>query len=225
MEMLKSQFGVIAPDFRLQRPEFLGGGRAKVNITQVAQTSETSGTPQGTLAAFGTILGHDIGFVKSFVEHGILVGLLSVRSDMNYQQGLNRMWSRQTRYDYYMPVLAHLGEQAVLNKEIYCQGSANPTQDDAVFGYQERWAEYRYKPNMITGEFRSSFAQTLDSWHLAQNFTSLPVLGSTFIQENPPVKRVLAVETEPDFILDSYHQSTWARPMPVYSVPGFIDHF
>jgi len=132
------------------------------------------------------------------------------------------MWTRQTRYDYYWPTLAHLGEQAVLNQEIYADGTAT---DSDVFGYQERFAEYRYKPSLITGEFRSSFAQSLDNWHLAQEFSSLPVLGDTFIQENPPMERIKAVTTEPDFLFDAVFDLKCARPMPVYSVPGLVDHF
>ena len=138
------------------------------------------------------------------MSYGVIIGYVSARADLNYQQGLNRMWSRSTRYDFYWPALSHIGEQAVLNKEIYSVGSANPTQDNAVFGYQERWAEYRYKPSNITGQFRSNFAQTLDTWHLAQNFGALPTLSSTFIEENPPVGRVIAVPSSPAFLFDAY---------------------
>jgi len=222
-EILRSHFGVISPDARLQRPEYLGGSSSRVNVNPVAQTSSTdSNSPQGNLAAFGLVADHKGGFVKSFVEHGVLIGLLNVRSDYTYQQGINRMWSRQTRFDYYWPALAHLGEQAVLNKEIYAQG--NPTDND-VFGYQERWAEYRYYPGQITGKFRSTYAQSLDYWHLAEHFTSLPTLSSQFLNENPPVDRVIAVPSEPHFILDCYVDMKCVRPMPVYSVPGLIDHF
>ena len=180
--------------------------------------------PLANLAAFSTatVGGNKVGFSKSFVEHGMVIGLLSVRADLTYQQGLNRMFSRSTRFDYYWPALSHLGEQTVLNKEIYAQGNAN---DDLVFGYQERYAEYRYKPSIITGKFRSTYAQTLDVWHLAQKFTALPTLGSTFIVENPPLDRVKALTTEPDFLLDVAFNLSSARPMPVYSVPGLIDHF
>lgn len=165
------------------------------------------------------------GFSKSFTEHSIIIGLCCVRADLTYQQGLNRMWSRKTRYEFYWPALSHLGEQAVLNKELYAQGTAAPGIDDGVFGYQERYAEYRYKPSRITGEFRSSFAQSLDIWHLAQDFSALPVLGPTFIEDNPPIDRVIAVTDEPHFLFDSYIQMKCARPMPVYGVPGLIDHF
>ena len=226
IEILKSHFGVTSPDFRLQRPEYLGGGSTMINTAPIPQTSSTDATtPQGNLAAMGSFSHHGVGFSKSFVEHGVVIGLISVRADLTYQQGLNRMFSRATRYDYYWPALSHLGEQAVLNKEIYAQGSGNPTADAGVFGYQERFAEYRYKPSIITGKFRSTYAQSLDVWHLAQEFGSLPTLGNTFIQENPPMNRVKALTTEPDFLLDVAFNLTSARPMPVYSVPGLIDHF
>jgi hypothetical protein len=161
------------------------------------------------------------GFVKSFTEHCVLIGLVSVRADLNYQQGLNKMFSRRTRYDFYWPALSHIGEQAVLNKEIYAQNDAN---DDLVFGYQERYAEYRYKPSVITGAMRSTYATPLDIWHLAQEFTALPTLGDTFIQENPPIDRVIAVAGG-HFVFDAYFKMITARPMPTYSVPGLIDHF
>ena len=173
----------------------------------------------------GTASMNNVGFTKSFTEHGVIIGLISARADLNYQQGLWRGFSRSTRFDFYWPALSHIGEQAVLNKEIYAVGSANLAQDAAVFGYQERYAEYRYKPSVITGQFRSNFATPLDTWHLAQNFTSLPALNSTFIEENPPVDRVIAVPSEPHFLYDSYIRLRCARPMPVYSVPGLIDHF
>lgn len=226
-ELIQAHFGVTSPDARLQRPEYLGGSSIPLNVNPIAQTSATPSqpTPQGNLAAMGTFHVNGAGFTKSFTEHGVILGFISARADLNYQQGLNRMWFRSTRWDYYWPALSHIGEQAILNKEIYAQGSANPTADAAVFGYQERFAEYRYKPSVITGQMRSNFAQTLDTWHLAQNFSSLPVLGSTFIQENPPVSRVIAVPTEPQFLYDSYVKLRCARPMPVYSVPGLIDHF
>lgn len=226
-EIIKSHFGVISPDARLQRPEYLGGGSTPVNINPVAQTSSTSSqpSPQGNLAAFATASMHNNGFVKSFTEHGIVIGLVNVRADLSYQQGLNRFWSRRTRFDFYWPALSHLGEQTILNKEIYTQGSANPTADAAVFGYQEAWAEYRYKPSQISGLFRSNATGSLAAWHLAQNFASLPTLNSTFIQENPPVERVVAVPSQPQFLFDSYFKFKCVRPMPVYSVPGMIDHF
>ena len=226
-ELIQAHFGVTSPDARLQRPEYLGGSSIPLNVNPIAQTSAVPSqpTPQGNLAAMGTFHVNGAGFTKSFTEHGVILGFISARADLNYQQGLNRMWSRSTRWDFYWPALSHIGEQAVLNKEIYAQGSANPAADAAVFGYQERFAEYRYKPSVITGQFRSNYAQTLDTWHLAQNFAALPVLGSTFIQENPPVARVIAVPTEPQFLYDSYVKLRCARPMPVYSVPGLIDHF
>ena len=224
-EIIRSHFGVTSPDARLQRPEYLGGGSSPLNINPIAQTSEAGTTPQGNLSAMGTtsISGH--GFTKSFTEHCVIIGLVSARADLNYQQGLNRMYSRSTRWDYYWPALSHIGEQAVLNKEIYAQGSNNPTEDESVFGYQERFAEYRYKPSTITGQFRSNFAQTLDTWHLAQDFGNLPVLNSQFIEEDPPVDRVIAVTSEPHFLLDTYFRLKCARPMPIYSVPSLIDHF
>jgi len=222
IEIIRAHFGVISPDARLQRPEYLGGGSTMVNISPVAQTSETATTPQGNLSAFATahLRGH--GFTKSFTEHCIIIGLVSVRADLTYQQGINRMWSRSTRYDFYWPALSHIGEQAVLNKEIYCDGTAN---DDGVFGYQERYAEYRYYPSMITGKFRSNATGTLDSWHVAQDFATLPVLGPDFIAEDPPIDRVVAVTDEPHFLFDSYFKLRCARPMPVFGVPGLIDHF
>lgn len=222
-EIIKSHFMVTSPDQRLQRPEYLGGGTRPVNITPIAQTSSTDATtPQGNLAAMGTVAMDNVGFVKSFTEHCLIIGIASTRADLTYQQGLDRMWSRQTRYDYYWPSLANLGEQAVLNKEIYAQNDAN---DDLVFGYQERFAEYRYKPSKISGKFRSNDTNSLEAWHLSQEFSSLPTLGNAFIQEDPPVDRVVATPTEPHFIFDSHFQLHCARPMPVYSVPGMIDHF
>lgn len=225
-ELIQAHFGVTSPDARLQRPEYLGGSSIPLNVNPIAQTSALAGqpTPLGNLAAMATYHVRT-GFTKSFTEHGYILGYISARADLNYQQGLNRMWSRSTRYDFYWPALSHIGEQAILNKEIYAVGSANPIQDDAVFGYQERWAEMRYKPSLITSQFRSNYAQTLDTWHLAQYFGALPTLSSTFIEENPPVDRVIAVTSEPQFLFDAYFSLRCARPMPVYSVPGFIDHF
>lgn len=223
-EIIRAHFNVVSPDARLQRPEYLGGGQSAVNLYSVPQTSasDTQPTPQGNLAAYGTVSGSGHGFSKSFTEHGVLIGLISVRADLNYQQGLNRMWSRRTKFDFYWPALSHIGEQAVLNKEIYTQGTSA---DEDVFGYQERFAEYRYRPSQITGEFRSSFAQSLDTWHLAQDFAALPALNAAFIVDDPPIERVVAVVDEPQFILDSYLKLRCARPMPVYGVPGLIDHF
>lgn len=222
-EILQAHFGVTSPDARLQRPEYLGGGSTRLQINPVAQTSSTDATsPQGNLAALGTVGFSRHGFTKSFTEHGYIIGLACVRADLTYQQGLNRMWSRRDRLDFYWPTLAHLGEQAVLNKEIYAQGTAA---DNDVFGYQERYAEYRYKPSQICGAFRSNATTSLDTWHLSQDFAALPQLGKDFIEENPPVDRVIAVPSEPHIIMDSFFDLKCARPMPVYSVPGLIDHF
>lgn len=223
-EILRSHFGVVSPDSRLQRPEYLGGSESRLVINPVVQNSATENdkTPQGNLAAFGISASSGHGFTKSFVEHSVVIGLVNVRAPLSYQQGINRMFNRRTRYDYYWPVLAHLGEQEILNKEIYAQGNS---QDDEVFGYQERYAEYRYFPNMITGKFRSTYKQSLDFWHLAQKFENLPKLNDEFIKENPPISRIVAVPSEPQFIFDSYIRMKCARPMPVYSVPGLVDHF
>lgn len=222
-EILRSHFGVVSPDARLQRSEYLGGSSVMVNINPVQQTSATDATsPQGNLAAFGVVSNRDNGFKKSFVEHGYIIGLVNLRADLTYQQGLNRMWSRQTRFDFYWPVFAHLGEQSILSKEIFADGSA---QDDDVFGYQERYAEYRYYPNMITGKMRSTDSQSLDVWHLAQKFSNRPVLNDEFIEENVPLDRVLAVTNEPEVLLDCYFKLSCVRPMPVYGVPGLTDHF
>ena len=228
-EIIRSHFGVVSPDARLQRPEYLGGGSTPVSINPVAQTSATGlaadTSPQGNLAAFGTALAYNHGFTYNATEHGVLIGLVSVRADLTYQQGLPRMWSRSTRYDFYFPAFATLGEQSVLNKEIYCTGTSD---DDEVFGYQERWAEYRYKPSQITGYFRSTAAGTLDAWHLAQEFGTLPVLNDEFIEDTPPVDRVVAIGEEANgkqFLFDAFFNVRQARPMPLYSVPGLIDHF
>jgi len=228
-EIIRSHFGVISPDARLQRPEYLGGGSTPININPIAQTSASAAsgtnTPLGTLASMGTALAHNHGFTQSFVEHGIIIGLVSIRADLTYQQGLSRMWSRETRYDFYFPAFAMLGEQAVLNKEIYVTGNAS---DDEVFGYQERWAEYRYYPSRISGLFRSTAAGTIDAWHLAQKFTTLPTLNDTFIADTPPVNRIVAVGAAANgkqFIFDSFFDVKKARPLPMYSVPGLIDHF
>lgn len=228
-EIVRSHFGVVSPDARLQRPEYLGGGVTPVNITPIAQTSGTGltggSTPLANLSGVATSLAQGHGFSQSFTEHGVVIGLVCVDADLTYQQGLAKMWSRSTRYDFYFPAFAMLGEQAVLNREIYCKGDAN---DSLVFGYQERWAEYRYKPSQITGLFRSTSAGTIDPWHLAQNFTALPTLNSTFIESNPPVSRVVAVGAAANgkqFIFDSFFDCVTARPMPLYSVPGLIDHF
>ena len=228
-ELLRAHFGVTPQDYRLQRPEYIGGGSTYVNVNPIAQTSATSisggATPLGNLAAMGTALASGHGFTYHAQEHGYIIGLVSVRADLTYQQGLPRMWSRETRYDFYFPVFAHLGEQAILNKEIYVTGTAT---DDDVFGYQERWAEYRYKPSQITGLFKSTSSGTIDAWHYAQKFTSLPTLNSTFIQETPPIERTTAVGASANgqqFLMDAFFDCKMARPMPMYSVPGLIDHF
>lgn len=228
-EIVRAHFGVISPDARLQRPEYLGGGTTPIVINPIAQTSGSNATgtttPLANLAGVGTALAKGHGFTQSFTEHGVIIGLVSVRADLTYQQGLPRMWSRSTRYDFYFPAFAMLGEQPVYNKEIYVRGDAN---DSAVFGYQERWAEYRYKPSQISGLFKSTSSGTIDTWHLAQRFTTLPVLNGNFIQDTPPVSRVVAageLANGQQFLFDSFFDCKTVRPMPLYSVPGLIDHF
>jgi hypothetical protein len=219
IEVIKNHFNVTSPDARLQRPEYLGGGSSPVNISPVAQTSSTDATtPQGNLSAIGTTVLSGHSFTKSFTEHTIVLGMVSVRTDLTYQQGLNRMFSRETIYDYYWPTLSTIGEQAVKNKEIYAQGSAA---DETTFGYQERYAEYRYKPSSVTGKFRSNATGTLESWHYAQEYASLPLLGDSWIQvTDTNVQRTLAVASEPQFIFDSLFKLRCTRPMPVNSIPG-----
>lgn len=228
-ELLLSHFGVQPQDARLQRPEYLGGGTINLSISPIAQTSATGLTggssPLGALGGIGTGLARH-GFSSSFAEHGFILGLVSVRADLTYQQGLHRMWSRETRYDYYWPAFAHLGEQSILRKEIYCTG--DPANDDVVFGYQERWSEYRYHPSMITGLFRSTAASNIDEWHAAQQFASAPTLNATFLVETPPMARVLAagaLAAGQQFLFDSVFSVRATRAMPTYSVPGFIDRF
>ena len=223
-EIIRSFFGVVSPDARLQRPEYLGGSSNRIDVNVIPQTSGTTDvSPQANLSAFAVgTNGRGNGFSKSFTEHGWIIGLVNVRADLTYQQGINRMWTRSTKFDMYWPTFAFLGEQAVLNKEIYAQGTA---EDDGVFGYQERYAEYRYAPSQITGKFRSTYAQSLDSWHLAQKFENLPKLNPEFIVDNPPVDRVVAVSSEPQFLLDAWFNLNCVRPMPVYGVPGLMDHF
>lgn len=225
-ELIQAHFGVTSPDARLQRSEYLGGGSAPINVNPIAQTMATGATgtttPQGNLAAMGIFNHSGYGFSKSFTEHGVILGLINVRADLTYQQGLDKMWSRQTRFDFYWPALAHIGEQSVLNGEIYYTATATDAQ---VFGYQERYAEYRYKPSRVTGQFRSNFATPLDSWHLSQNFGSLPALNATFIVDNPPISRIVAVPSQPQFLLDVFFDYKCARPMPMYGVPGNIDRF
>ena len=230
IEILRGVFNVISPDQRLQRPEYLGGSSTPVDVITVPQTSASGigseSTPQGNLAAFGTVSADGF-FSQSFTEHGVILGLANIRADQSYQQGLPRMFSRSTRFDWYLPQFANIGEQAILNKEIYAQGKSvtdaetGAIVDDDVFGYQEAWAEYRYYPDMITGKFRSGLSGgSLDYWHLAQYFESLPELGPDFVLENVPIERCLAVQDEPAFILAGAFDSLWSRPMPLYSVPG-----
>lgn len=223
-EIIRSFFGVVSPDARLQRPEYLGGSSNRIDVNVIPQTSGTTDvSPQANLSAFAVATnGRGNGFSKSFTEHGWIIGLVNVRADLTYQQGINRMWTRSTKFDMYWPTFAFLGEQAVLNKEIYAQGN---TDDDGVFGYQERYAEYRYAPSQVTGKFRSTYAQSLDSWHLAQKFENLPKLSPEFIVDNPPIDRVVAVPSEPQFLLDAWFNLNCVRPMPVYGVPGLMDHF
>lgn len=221
-EVLMSHFGVTINDMRLQRPEYLGGTTQRIGVNPVVQQSgygDASGEAQymGDLAGWATASGAAGNWTKTFDEHTLILCLVSARADLNYQQGLDRTFSRRTRWDFYWPELANLGEQAVLNKEIYAQGTAA---DEAVFGYQERYAEYRYKPSTISGTLRSDHPQSLDIWHLAQDFGSLPALGDTFIQENPPTDRIVAVPSEPKLILDAYFEYKSIRPMPLYGVPG-----
>jgi len=238
VEIVKAHFQTSTGDARLQRPEFLGSGSIPINITAVAHTGPQTkpagptgwldGQNRGDLSGYGTAVG-SAGFNKSFVEHGYIMGLASVRADLTYQQGVARMWHRNTRYDFYWPALQSIGEQAVLYQEIFYQDhdATSPANTD-VWGYQERWAEYRYSPSRISGQFRSAFSTSLDVWHLAQEFDDTVVLGDTFIQETPPLDRVLAVEEAagaPHIIFDSFFDMKCARPMPVYSVPGLIDHF
>lgn len=223
-EVLRSFFGVVSPDARLQRPEFLGSFTKMVNVNPIAQTSATDNTsPQGNLSAYGVTAAKFHGFTKSFVEHGYIIGFVSARADLTYQQGINKMWLRSTVYDFYWPTFAHLGEQAIELREIYAQGTAA---DATVFGYQERYAEYRYKPSQITGKFRSSVAGgNLDVWHLSQFFSNAPTLNEEFITENPPIKRIIAVQDEPEFLLDIGFRYTTVRPMPMFGTPGLVDHF
>lgn len=223
-EVLRSFFGVVSPDARLQRPEFLGSFTKMVNVNPIAQTSATDDTsPQGNLSAYGVTAAKFHGFTKSFVEHGYIIGFVCARADLTYQQGINKMWIRSTVYDFYWPTFAHLGEQAIELREIYAQGSEA---DTTVFGYQERYAEYRYKPSQITGKFRSSVTGgTLDKWHLSQFFKTAPALNEEFIVENPPIERIIAVPSEPEFLLDIGFRYTTVRPMPMFGTPGLVDHF
>jgi hypothetical protein len=225
-EIIRSHFGIISPDARLQRSEYLGGDSTPIMFNPVQQTSSTDTTsPQGNLSAYALMSTRVHGFNKSFTEHGIVIGLCNIRTDLSYQQGINKTWLRQTREEFYWPTFAHLGEQAVLNKEIYAQGNDS---DNQVFGYQERYAECRYHPSIITGKMRSTYAQSVDVWHFAQKFDALPALNGEFIQDQASyqaIKRISAVQSEPQFYLDAYLDLKCARPMPVYGVPGMLDHF
>lgn len=222
-EVLREHFGVISPDSRMQIPEYLGGYRLPINVSQVIQTSSTDSTsPMGNTAALSVTTMNKPMFTKSFTEHGFIMGLAVVRTDQTYQQGIERMWSRKGRYDYYWPALANIGEQAILNKEIYAQGNKA---DEEAFGYQEAWADYRYKPSKVTGLFRSNAAQSLDAWHYAQDYDALPTLSTAWMEQNDAeMKRTLAVQSQPDFIADIYFMNKTTRCMPVYSIPGLIDH-
>lgn len=234
-ELIRAHFKTICPDARLQRSEYLGGSSQQISFNPVAQTSGTdsaSDTPQGNLVSNGKVVS-SVSFDKSFTEHGYIIGLANVRCDLNYQQGLNRMWSRRGRYDFFWPTLQNLGEQAVLNREIYAQGDdvhtdpddpSSPIVDEEAFGYQERYAEYRYNPSVITGKLRSNAEGTLDVWHLAQHFNQLPTLSAEFIQDSPPLSRIISVTDEPQIILDCYIKQTWTRCMGTYSIPGLVDH-
>lgn len=223
-EVIRSFFGVVSPDARLQRPEFLGSFTKMVMVNPIAQTSATDNiSPQGNLSAYGVTASKFHGFNKSFVEHGYVIGFVCARADLTYQQGINKMWLRSTVYDFYWPTFAHLGEQAIELREIYAQGEPA---DTTVFGYQERYAEYRYKPSQITGKFRSSVVGgTLDKWHLSQFFRNAPTLNEEFIVENPPIERIIAVPSEPEFLLDIGFRYTTVRPMPMFGTPGLVDHF
>lgn len=224
IEILKSHFGVTSPDARLQRPEYLGGNRIPITINQVVQNSESATTPQGTTTAYSLTTDVHQEFTKSFVEHGFIIGVMVARYDHTYQQGLERFWSRQDRFDYYWPVFANIGEQAILNREIYAQGTS---EDGEVFGYQEAWADYRYKPSRVSGEMRSNAQTPLDSWHLADDYSSLPALSDEWIREDPTnVDRVLAVTSSVSnqLFCDLFVQNRTTRPMPMYSIPGLIDH-
>ena len=225
-EVVRSFFGVTSPDARLQRPEYLGGNRVPININQVIQQSgtESATTPQGTVVGMSQTTDTNSDFTKSFTEHGFIIGVMVARYDHTYQQGLDRLWSRKDKFDFYWPVFANIGEQAIKNKELYAQGTA---EDDEVFGYQEAWAEYRYKPNRVTGEMRSSYAHSLDVWHLADDYSKLPSLSAEWIQEDSStVNRVLAASDNlaAQFFADIYVKNLCTRPMPMFSIPGLIDH-
>ncbi len=217
VELIKSHFGVTSPDFRLQRPEYLGGGKAFININPVANTD----TNQAKLLAYGTGVINGHGWAKSFTEHGHIIGLLRARGDLNYFQGLSRMFSRSTRYDFYMPELANLGEQAILNKEIFVKNDGATT-DDLTFGYAERWSEYRFKQGRIVGALNPDSAGALVHWHLAEDFADTPALNQTFIEDATPMDRVTVTDTLHQFLGDIWFNYKWARPIPVHSIPSLV---
>ncbi|WNK15042.1 MAG: major capsid protein [Microvirus sp.] len=237
-ESVRAHFGVTSPDARQQRPEYIGGGRTPITLNAIPQTSATGltggTTPAGSLSSTGTAQGSH-GFTYSATEHGYIIGLVNATADLTYQQGLRRHWRRTTRYDFYYPAFAHLGEQPIYNYEIYAVGSATGgitvgDQDMNTFGFQERWAELRYNPNEITGIFRSTTASTLDLWHSAQKFTALPTLNATYIQDDSTtvLQRNFALgasSNNQQILADMFYDMTVARPLPMYSVPGLIDHF
>lgn len=224
VELIKSHFGVTNPDFRLQRPEYIGGGQTSLQITPVAQTAPSAGITVGALGAAGTAAGqHSASYAAT--EHGFIIGLINVRTELSYQQGLHKMWSRLTRYDYYWPSLAGLGEQAILSKELYIKGEAN---DDLVFGYQERWHEYRTRTSEVTGMFRSGVTGTLDAWHLGQNFTARPTLSPTFIEDTPDMERVLAAAAQAidqQYLADLFIERRAVRPIPTFGTPATLGRF
>lgn len=224
-EILRQHFGVVSPDSRLQRPEYLGGKRISITINQVIQQSatEAGSTPLGNVAAFSKTVDKSGSFTKSFVEHGFIIGVMCVRTDHTYQQGINRMWSRRNRFDYYWPSLAHIGEQPVYNREIYFAADGK---NDEIFGYQEAYADLRYKPSIVTGQFRSYVDGSLDAWHYADYYTSRPYLSAEWVAETKNnIERTIAVQNEPQFIIDMFFDCKATRPMPLYSVPGLVDHY
>nr|QJB19685.1 MAG: major capsid protein [Microvirus sp.] len=227
-EIIRAHFGVVSPDARLQRPEFIGGGSLTLQMNPLPQTSESGTSPQGNLIGNGTGVDTDVTFSKSFTEHGFVIGVISLRGQLSYSQGINRMWSRETRWDYYWPALAHIGEQAVLNKELYFDPADSAGiygGDDDVFGYQARYDEYRYKHSMVTNLMRPGATASLAVWNLSEHFTTRPGLSEIFINSTTPLDRALIVPTEPAFLADFYFDIKHARPMPTRSIPGFVDHF
>ena len=218
-EMIKAHFGVTSSDARLQRPEYLGGKRTPINISQVIQQSATDSTsPQGNTAAYSLTIDNHDDFTKSFEEHGIILGLAVVRTDHTYQQGIDRKFSRKNRTDFYFPELSNIGEQYIKNKEIFAQGNS---EDDEAFGYQEAWAEYRYSNNKVTGELNSDYRTPLDSWHYADDYSRLPTLSQAWeVETDKNVARTLAIQDQDQWIADFYFDQTWIRPMPIYSIPS-----